>query len=85
LIAQTDSEARDSHREIGKWLLDHAAFLASLHCEERQRRSNPAFLPQRRKLDCFASLAMTAEGLWLPDIENLKAALAAFATSSPHA
>src|SRR4051794_26628960 len=29
------------------------------HCEERSRRSNPAFLPRRRKLACFASLAMT--------------------------
>src|SRR5947207_15619136 len=31
------------------------------HCEERKRRSNPASLSWQRKLDCFASLAMTAE------------------------
>jgi hypothetical protein len=29
------------------------------HCEELLRRSNPDFFPP--KLDCFASLAMTAE------------------------
>src|SRR5262249_31108924 len=29
------------------------------HCEERQRRSNPALRPRARKLDCFAPLAMT--------------------------
>jgi hypothetical protein len=30
------------------------------HCEERKRRSNPAYFEQtKRKLDCFAALAMT--------------------------
>src|SRR5260370_182847 len=29
------------------------------HCEERKRRSNPAFCLSAAKLDCFASLAMT--------------------------
>jgi len=34
-------------------------FLSQRHCEERQRRSNPASISAARKMDCFASLAMT--------------------------
>src|SRR5664280_1035500 len=33
--------------------------LPQRHCEERLRRSNPAFVFISQKLDCFASLAMT--------------------------
>jgi hypothetical protein len=35
------------------------------HCEEPLRRSNPCFVSPSCKMDCFASLAMTAEGLRL--------------------
>src|SRR5260221_11032127 len=33
--------------------------VSSRHCEERKRRSNPAFCLAAPKLDCFAALAMT--------------------------
>jgi hypothetical protein len=39
----------------------YAARKRRRHCEELLRRSNPAFVGQQRKLDCFAALAMTAD------------------------
>jgi hypothetical protein len=33
------------------------------HCEERKRRSNPPFFLSAKKLDCFASLAMTVSSV----------------------
>src|SRR5437660_4494738 len=35
----------------------------SAEAPEREGGSNPAFLSRQRKLDCFASLAMTGKGM----------------------
>jgi hypothetical protein len=54
-MTQTSGALR---REIAKTYPAVEA-ISGRHCEERQRRSNPAFSFAAPKLDCFASLAMT--------------------------
>jgi hypothetical protein len=39
---------------------DDVALTSKRHCEEPLRRSNPLLQQKEKKLDCFASLAMTA-------------------------
>src|SRR5712675_1336984 len=46
-----------------RFVLRRSGSARTRHCEERLRRSNPAFFVASRKLDCFAALAMTAVGI----------------------